>query len=175
VLIVVALGLVLALFLARTITKSNPRTTSSGSVKPPEVSLPDGEWTARGTVREADHSADFHAGSVKVRPWTFTKVCAATCHIMFLRQTLYGPSETEVVPHDGYYTAAFPPVTTPCVHYPGEYAGTSASYDTYRLQWADNGEKLVASSTERGSGPDCPGFTAETWVATRNNPNAPGP
>ncbi len=150
-----------------------------GSVALPDVRLPPGDWTATGTVRQAVNSADEPAGTVIVRPWTFKKVCSVSCHTLFLRQTLYGPSETVLVAHGGSYTAAFPPVTVPCAHYPGEDAGTAQSYATYMLHWSADRQQLLAVERQSSISRYCSGTQTTTWVATRTDPTArvpaPGP
>lgn len=150
-----------------------------GSVPLPHVHLQPGEWTATGKVHMAVNSADEPAGTVLMRPWTFKRVCHTSCRTLFLRQTLYGPSETMVVAHDGFYTAAFPPVTVPCAHYPGEDAGTAQSYDTYTLRWAADHQRIIGVEQQRSVSRNCPGKQTDTWLATRNDPHAavraPGP
>lgn len=150
-----------------------------GSVPMPNVSLPPGLWTANGTVLAAVNSADEPAGTKLVRPWTFFKVCNPSCRTIFLRQTLYGPSETVLIAHANSYAAAFPPVTVPCAHYPGEDAGTAESYDTYRLSWSLNHQQVSAVERDYTTGGSCGGSSTQTtsWVATRVNPtaSAPGP
>lgn len=150
-----------------------------GSVALPDTPLPPGEWTATGTVRKAVNSADEPAGTVIVRPWTFKKVCGISCHTLFLRQTLYGPSETVLVARDGSYIAAFPPVSVPCAHYPGEDAGTAQSYDVYTLRWSANRQQILAVEQQSSISRHCNGRQTNSWVATRTNPTArvpaPGP
>jgi hypothetical protein len=146
----------------------------------PQVQLPPGAWTANGVVLAAANSADEPRGTTLAsRPWTFIRVCRQACRTLFLRQTLYGPSETEVVEHDGYYAAAFPPVTVPCAHYPGEDAGTGMSYDTYKLWWSNDHGQIRATEHGKTLSRNCPGSNTDRWVATRTNPNAavpaPGP
>jgi len=162
-----------------TVTTATRPPITPGSVPMPDVRLPPGQWTARGTVRRAVNSADEPAGTLLVRPWTFTKVCDISCHIVFLRQTLYGPSETALVARDGSFIAAFPPVTVPCAHYPGEDANTAASFDAYRLHWSANRQQVLAVEHQASTSRNCPGTSTTTWVATRTNPTArvlaPGP
>jgi hypothetical protein len=146
-----------------------------GSVALPDIPLPPGGWTATGTVREAVNSADEPAGTVLVRPWTFVKVCRTSCRTLFLRQTLYGPSETVLVAHDGFYAAVFPPVTVPCAHYPGEDAGTAQSYDTYTLRWSANRQQILAAEQQKSVSRSCSGTHTTSWVATRTNPTAAVP
>jgi hypothetical protein len=142
--------------------------------------MPSGQWIANETVLRARNLADSSAGRHTVRPWTFVRKCETTCWMVFLRGTLYGPSATMVMPHRGYYTAAFPPVTTPCPHYAGEYAGVSYTYSRYTLWWPHDGARIYAISQSRAVGGNCPGG-AETVesVATRTDPKAqplaPGP
>lgn len=158
-----------------TVTRSPIR---PGSVALPDVRLPSGEWAAKGTVIRAVNSADAPAGTKLVRPWTFRKVCDRECHTLFLRQTLYGPSETKLLAHAGVYTASFPPVTVPCAHYAGEDAGTALSYDTYRLRWTANRRQILAIQHQRSVSRSCPGTQTTRWVATRVEPAAvpaPGP
>lgn len=150
-----------------------------GSVPLPNITLPPGQWTAIGTVLAAANSADEPPGRKLTRPWTFAKVCDPACRTLFLRQTLYGPSETVLVAHHGFYTAAFPPVTVPCAHYPGEDAGTAQSYDTFTLWWSANRREILAVEHSRSISRSCPGANTDRWVATRTEPNAavpaPGP
>ena len=150
-----------------------------GSVPLPDVRLPPGEWTAIGTVIRSVNSADEPPGTRLVRPWTFREVCDGGCHTLFLRQTLYGTSETKLFKHAGVYTASFPPVTVPCAHYPGEDAGTALSYDTYRLRWSANRRQVLAVERRRSVSSGCSGTQTSRWVATRADPSAaepaPGP
>jgi hypothetical protein len=170
---VVAIGILAANRGGSTMAAS-PAPISEGSVPPPNVSLPPGEWTAIGKDRETRNVADARAGTTEVRPWTFKHVCANTCRTVFLRQTLYGPSATVLVDHHGIYIARFPPVRVPCAHYPRENAGTALSFDTYTLRWSANRQQLVGVSRSRGVG-QCPGEITTSWRATRNVPTAPGP
>ncbi len=105
-----------------------------GAPGAPNIPLPPGQWTATGTVLKEVNIADEPAGTTLKRPWTFKTVCQSSCHTLFLRQTLYGPSETTLTAHDGIYTATFPPVTVPCATAPG----SSGLYDSYTLQWSPN-------------------------------------
>jgi hypothetical protein len=150
-----------------------------GSVRLPDVRLPAGQWTASGTVLRSANSADEPAGTKLVRSWTFGKTCDPACRTIFLRQTLYGPSETIVTSRHGFYTAVFPPVTVPCAHYPGEDAGTAQSYDTYTLRWSPDRQQIIAIEHQHGVSQTCPDTQANRWVATRTEPNAdnlaPGP
>jgi hypothetical protein len=161
----------------RTEPTPTPPPIAPGSVRLPDVQLPPGQWTATGTVLRALNSADEPAGTKLVRPWTFTKLCDPACRTLFLRQTLYGPSETVLVARHGSYEAAFPPVTVPCAHYPGEDAGTAQSYDTYRLTWSADRQQVLAVSHQRAIGRSCPGSHTASWLATRTDPaaGAPGP
>ena len=141
----------------------------------PDVALPPGGWTATGTVLNAVNSADEPAGTRLVRPWTFPTICNPGCRARFLRQTLYGPSETVVVPHHGFYTATFPPLTVPCAHYPGENGGTAQSYSTYTLRWSAKRQQILAVEHSSSTSANCPGSDTTRWVATRTNPTGPVP
>src|SRR6185437_8572914 len=77
---------------------------------PANVPLPPGKWAATGTVLKGEKMSNEPPGTVLKRPWTFRKVCNPSCHRVFLRWTLYGPSITRLVPHGSFYTANFPPV-----------------------------------------------------------------
>jgi len=130
-------------------------------------------------VIRAVNSADEPAGTRLIRPWTFRKVCARECRTLFLRQTLYGPSETVLVANHGIYTAVFPPVTTACAHYPGEDAGTAQSHDTYTLWWSHDRRHIIAVEHQRSVSENCPNTQTDRWVATRTEAAAavpaPGP
>jgi len=141
-----------------------------GSVRMPDIRMPPGEWTATGTVLRAVNSADEPVGTRLVRSWTFSRICDPRCQTVFLRQTLYGPSKTVVVAHHGLYTAAFPPVTVPCAHYPGEDAGTAQSYDTYTLWWSHDRRQIIAREQNHSVSQNCPGAQTNRWVATRTDP-----
>ena len=105
----------------------------------------------------------------------FIRVCHPACHVLFLRQTLYGPSETVLGTDHGYYTAAFPPVTVPCAHYPGEDAGTGMSHDTFKLWWSNDHRQILAIEQGRTLSHNRPGANTDRWVATRTNPTAAVP
>jgi hypothetical protein len=154
---------------------SGPNPVRVGGVPLPHVALPPGEWTATGTVLRESNSADEPVGTVLKRPWTFTKICEPSCRTLFLRQTLYGPSETVVIARHGFYTAAFPPVTVPCAHPPGESTGTAQTYARYTLRWSANHEQLLAVEQKRSTSSSCPGTQTNRWVATRTNATAAVP
>jgi hypothetical protein len=132
---------------------------------PPPIGL----WAATGTVLSAVNLADERAGSVLKRPWAFRTICkSSSCRTIFLRETLYGPSRTVLVAHDGYYTAAFPPVAVPCSG-TGRFLGRL--YDSYTLRWLANRKQILAIQHQRGSG-GCglPSRQTTRWTATRIHP-----
>jgi len=131
-----------------------------------------GRWSATGTVLSAVHLAGQPRGTVLKRPWAFKKVCKPTgCRTLFLRETLYGPSITTLVPHHGFYTAAFPPVAVPCTGPQGTTPGRPGRlHDTYRLGWSTDHQRLLAIEHQigppsRGCGPRSTQTTR--WSATR--------
>jgi hypothetical protein len=149
---------------------------------PPNKPLPPGEWEATGVVvgERASYSNE-PVGTVLKRPWTFRKICNSSCHRVFFRQTLYGPSVTRLIPAGGgRYTAAFPPVTVPCYYtrdYPHARHPFGQSHDSYKLWWSANREKIRAVEHQTQTGcyrtEEPPSVTR--WFATRNQRSAAAP
>jgi hypothetical protein len=97
-----------------------------------------------------------------------------SCQTFFFREGTYGSSETVLIPHAGRYTAAFPPTTVPCVHHPGEDAGTAQAYSVFKLWWST--DHILAIEHTRYVGHACGGGTDTTrWAAIRTNPGARAP
>ncbi len=139
---------------------------------PANIPLPHGQWAAIGTVLKGEEMSNEPPGTVLKRPWTFKRVCDPSCHRVFLRWTLYGPSITRLVAHGRFYTANFPPVEVPCVYPRGShythhrYGG---SHDNYKLWWSADGKHVHAMErqTETGCYPT-PGVpTLTRWSASR--------
>lgn len=144
-----------------------------GSVARPRVQFAAGEWTATGTILEAQ-VADASSGEKIVRPWDFRKTCQRdSCGTVFLRQTLYGWEETPLVRTPRGYLAVFPPSSAPCPHYPGEDAGTSQDHATFTLEWSANRQEVIATEHERYVGNACGGMETVSWVAKPTNPDSP--
>jgi hypothetical protein len=152
-------------------TQSQPPNFGIGPANRP---LPPGAWKAIGVVTSQPATySNQPVGAVLKRPWTFVKSCKSSCHTLFLRQTLYGPSATELVPTaGGLFTAVFPPVTVPC-YYTRDYSGPrhpfGQSHDSYKLWWsADRGEiHAVELRTQTGCYPTAEAPDVTRWRATR--------
>jgi hypothetical protein len=146
----------------------------------PNKPLPPGEWNAVGVVTAVGNPStytDEPVGAVLHRPWTFEESCDSSCHKVFFRQTLYGPSETTLVASGPErYAASFPPVVVPCSYtreyeseYPDELHEAGESHDEYEVWWSDHG--TVAHAIEHTQQSGCypgtePPDTIE-WTATR--------
>lgn len=144
-----------------------------GSVPRPPVHFHPGQWRATGTILATD-AADANPGEVIERPWTFRRVCAPSCHTFLIFEAEYGPTEAVLVPHAGFYTAAFPPYTVPCVHRPGEDAGSAQEYSVLKLWWS--GEEILAIEHSRYVSDACPGGPETTrWVVVRTTPGSGAP
>jgi len=135
-----------------------------------------GGWTAIGRVTfvPASDNSNQPEGSVLRRPWKFDRVCrSGECRVFFARGTLYGPSLTWLVPHGGYYTAKFPPVTVPCAYprdYPYPRHVSGQSHDSYRLRWSEDGTRLLAVEHRQQTGcyPTTSPPDVTRWRATPN-------
>jgi hypothetical protein len=155
---------------------STQRAAGGSSMGPANRPLPPGEWEATGTVVKGQ-SAQFTnepIGTVLHRPWSFETVCKGTCQIVFLRQTLYGPSATELIAAGSdRYTASFPPVRVPCAYtatYSGPRRPFGESHDYYVLYGDPGGSELTATEQQVQTGcypgTEPPGLTR--WHAVRS-------
>jgi hypothetical protein len=152
---------------------ATPPQVQPGSVPRPTVHFQPGQWTATGTIL-ATEAADANPGELIERPWTFRRVCVPSCQTFLIFEGEYGPTEAVLVPHAGFYTAAFPRYTVPCAHRPGEDAGTAREYSVLKLWWS--GDKILAIEHSRYVGNACPsGPETKRWVAVRTNPGAAAP
>jgi hypothetical protein len=142
---------------------------------PPNRPLPPGQWEATGKVLvERVHWSNEPVGTVLKRPWTFNTVCEPACRKIFFRQTLYGPSETQLEPRGQVFTARFPPVRIPCYYPTHGYSGIMRAYgqshDVYRLWWSSDRTRIHALERQVQTGcyktSDPPTWTR--WLAIPN-------
>lgn len=156
-------------------SESHDGKADSQPTGPPPI--PTGRWDAKGTVLSSENLANQHTGDILERPWGFVTVCKlGRCRTIFVRGTLYGISKTALVPHHGYYTAAFPPVAVPCLGPGGRTPGRPGRlYDTYRLSWSADGRRLHAMEHQVGAG-RCGPVSRQTvrWTARRVRQNQTG-
>jgi hypothetical protein len=114
-------------------------------------------------------------GTVLKRPWTFKTVCEPTCRKIFLRWTLYGPSETQLKSRGGFFTAKFPPVMVPCYYPTHGYSGImrpfGESHDAYKVWWSLDRTRIHALERQIQTGcyrgPRHPSWTR--WLAVPNS------
>ncbi len=151
---------------------ATPQRPGTCRIAPPQVRIPNGEWTATETVLTTN-AIDACAGERLVRPWDFRRLCkAGTCKTYLFTASYYGVDVAQIVP-DGRdrYVAVFQTATVPCPHRPGEDTGTNRSYSTITLWWSPDMQIVHGLSREHQAGP-CGGGPPETssYVARRTDP-----
>lgn len=132
--------------------------------------LPTGAWVAVGRVVTAHGYLHRRAGEVLARRWSFTTTCHQDigCRTRFSRITDVGPSTTLLVPHHGYLTADFPPVSVPCLGAGdrGMAPGTPGRmYSSYKLWWSANRTRLIGAERSVSHDRCVPAASRTRWRA----------
>lgn len=159
------------------VSKSERR--PAGLIRTPS-GLPAGAWTAVGRVTRVHGYLHRRAGEVLIRPWSFTTLCheGVGCRTSFFRLTDSGPSTTLLVPHRGYFTADFPPVSVRCLGAGnrGMAPGTPGRmYSSYKLWWSADRKTLIGAERSASHDRCVPAGSQTHWMAVPSNgPTAPG-
>ncbi len=140
----------------------SPTRTQSG--------YPAGEWAALGRVLAAHDYLHRRPGDLLARPWSFTTACreGAGCRTRFTRMTDVGRSTTFLVPHHGYFTADFPPVSTRCLGPGGHGIAPGAPgrmHSHYRLWWSAARKRLIAAERSVSHDRCVPARSRTRWTA----------
>jgi hypothetical protein len=141
---------------------SRPAHAGKASSSRAPRSRPFGEWRAIGHAFEAHGIANEAPGSVLDRRWRFDTSCAhGHCRTIFLRTAATGVQRATLVPHRGYFTAEFGPVSVACE---GGDSGWIRAH--FRLRWLRHRSELIAAERARYGG-CAPASSRTRWRAVR--------